>query len=108
MKLTVLARGDRWPPGVSDGLVLPCKCCGRVSHFDYTVDDFTWQRVVPPEWRRYVVCLPCFDALQNAAGYWPEGYLERVQFTGVGHTIILVPQQRIVYTQRGRRKDEAT
>lgn len=49
-----------WPEGISNGLTVPCMWCGRVPVVDYTVDDRTWRRIVPPRLRREVVCIDCF------------------------------------------------
>ncbi|KKM80265.1 hypothetical protein LCGC14_1341700 [marine sediment metagenome] len=82
-----------WPPGVSDGLVLPCAICGLHPKFDFRVTDECWQAVLgKAEYRRGVVCLPCFDRLATEKRLDVSRALIEVQFTGIGKTIILKPQ----------------
>jgi len=82
-----------WPPGVSDGLVLPCSRCGQQPKFDYHVDDEFWREVVPPDERLGVICLPCLDRLVDVLGLGMEvgQHLRQVQFTGCSSTVFLAP-----------------
>lgn len=85
-----------WPEGISDGLTLPCSDCGKHTLFDYHVSDDFWRQWVPnkPE-RLGVICLPCLDARCGGVGL--AGALERVQWTGTSHTIVLHPTFRHEY-----------
>jgi hypothetical protein len=84
-----------WPAGVSDGLSLPCSDCGEVPRFDYRVVEQFWQR-----WGDgpNVVCLPCLD--KRCSGQGLASALEQVQWTGSGHTVVLVPERRYEYGGR--------
>lgn len=90
-------KGDEWPGGISDGLTLPCKLCGRVPEFDYMVSEDMWRELISEEDRRDVICLPCLDRVAVAKGIDFADALERVQFTGRGQTIILTPIQIVDY-----------
>jgi len=84
---------SKWPEGISDGLTLPCALCGVVPKFDFRVTEECWQVVVgDAEYKRGVVCLPCFDRLAVKKHVDVSKALIEVQFTGVGKTIILSPQ----------------
>lgn len=89
-----------WPGGISDGLTLPCRCCGGVVSFDYQVEDAFWLEVVPKGWQRDVLCLRCLDAMATAAKKDISEYLINVQFTGIGKTVILTPE-RVFNHQHG-------
>lgn len=93
-----IASGEEWPAGISDGLVSTCYRCGRRPEFDFTVLDEAWATVVPQEWRAGVVCLPCFDVLGQAMGFDSSRAIQRVQWTGYGHTVVLVPQRVYRYS----------
>ncbi len=80
-----------WPPGVSNGLVLPCSRCGQQSKFDYHVDGDFWRKVVPQDERLGVVCLPCLDLLAEELGMEVGQHLRQVQFTGRSSTVFLAP-----------------
>jgi hypothetical protein len=86
---------DDWPAAVSDGLSLPCSDCGQVPRFDYHVSDEFWRRWVPDDGRLGVVCLPCLD--RRCGGIGLATALERVQWTGIGHTVDLSPIRRFEY-----------
>lgn len=89
--------GEMWPAAISDGLLLPCSCCGLLPHFDYHVDDGFWSLVVPPAFQRDVVCLFCLDKLATSIGADLADHLRDVQFTGVGKTIVLLPVRAYYY-----------
>jgi len=38
-----------------------CKACGRPDKFNFKVPDSQWEAIVPEEFRKRVLCLPCFD-----------------------------------------------
>lgn len=100
------ARGrSRWPEAVSDGLTLPCRVCGRIPDFDYTVTDDGWKAVVPERDRHGVVCLPCFHLMALERGVSTGDVLLSAQFTGDFLTIVLVPTM-IVDHGRSRRPVE--
>ncbi len=106
---------DRWPEGISNGLELPCAICGETSvKFDYLVRDELWEIVIPKQYRRDVVCLPCYDQLATEKGIdWVDG-LKEVQFTGIGKTIGLVPvflhryEYAVTLTRREEKDDTRT
>ncbi len=89
--------GHSWPEGISDGLTLPCCLCQKHTAFDYTIDDACWDRVIADRFRRNVVCLDCFDRLATEQGIDVSQHLLRIQFTGLGKTIVLVPSQVFHY-----------
>ncbi len=81
-----------WPPSISDGLTLPCALCNFLPKFDYHFTEECWQSVVgSAEYRRGVVCLPCFDRMATDKGIDMSEALVEIQFTGIGKTIILKP-----------------
>ncbi len=80
-----------WPAGVSDGLTLPCSRCDQQTKFDYHVDGEFWRKVVPPNERLGVVCLPCLDLLAEGFGMEVGQHLRQVQFTGCSSTVFLAP-----------------
>ena len=85
-----------WPEAVSDGLSLPCSDCGEHPRFDYHVSDAFWDRWVPDRPAHLsVVCLPCLD--KRCGGVGLADALERVQWTGTGHTVVLTPELRHKY-----------
>lgn len=88
---------DKWEPGISDGLTLPCGICDRVPPFDYHVDDAFWNLIVDKLHRRGVICLPCLDKLAVDKGYDISTHLQFVQFTGIGKTIELKPSRIFQY-----------
>lgn len=82
-----------WPGGVSSGLVLQCWVCRIVPKLDYTVEDEVWKQVVPESIRNLVICLECFDKMATRKGVdWIE-HLQKIQLTGIGKTMVLVPQK---------------
>ncbi len=96
-KIIKISNGN-WEPGISDGLTLPCGECGHVPSFDYNVDHETWKLVAGDHPHRLgVICLPCFDKLAVDIGYDISTHLERVQFTGIGKTIVLKPSRLFQY-----------
>ena len=93
---------DKWPEAISDGLILPCQLCGTVPHLDYLVDDEFWTSVVPPSISRGVVCLSCLDRLASDSGMDVAEHLKSIQFTGIGKTIVMLPDRAYYYgTARG-------
>ena len=91
--MTIFSVDDfrEWPPGVSNGLVLPCSRCDQHPKFDYHVDDEFWRKVVPPDEQLGVVCLPCLDRLVDVLGMEVGQHLRQVQFTGCSSTVFLAP-----------------
>lgn len=97
-KITV---SDKWPEAISDGCSLPCSICHKKKvFFDYKVNDNFWQEVAPKEYRLDVICLPCLDKLATKKGLDVASYLESVQFTGIGKTVILLPS-KVYYYEKG-------
>lgn len=80
-----------WPEGISDGLCRPCILCNKTVSFDYTIEDEVWNKIVPFPMAPDVICLPCLDKLGYEKGIRVGLHLERVQFTGTGHTVELKP-----------------
>ena len=89
----------KWPEGISDGLILPCAICKCWVMFDYNVDDAFWSLTVPIHIRRDVVCLPCLDTLASAMGLDIATNLRQVQFTGIGKTIVLLPEKTFYHNE---------
>lgn len=47
-----------------------CKVCGRAQEeVDFIVSKLAWNAVVPDRWRRYAVCLACFDRFADDRGF---------------------------------------
>jgi hypothetical protein len=84
-----------WPEAVSDGVTLACADCGEVPMFDYHVSEGFWRRWVPDDARLGIVCLPCLNG--RCAGQGLAEALERIQWTGTGHTVVLHPTARYEY-----------
>ncbi len=83
---------ENWICGVSDGLTLPCAVCGQGNiKFDYNVTDELWNKVVPKEIKRDVICLPCFSIMVNEKGIKIGEGMVSLQYTGVGETIEFIP-----------------
>jgi hypothetical protein len=96
--VTQIGLSGEWPVAVSDGIDLPCVDCGEIPSFDYRVTDEFWQHHVRDEGRLGVVCLPCLD--RRCAGVGVAEALVFVQFTGIGHTVVLHPVERFEYGGR--------
>lgn len=90
---------DSWPEAISDGVALSCSVCHRQGFFDYHVDDDFWEEVAPKEYKLDVICLPCLDGLATRKGLDVASHLESVQFTGIGKTIVLLPD-RVYYYEK--------
>jgi hypothetical protein len=46
-----------------------CKRCGRAqSEIGFCVSDREWQAVVPARWRRWALCLTCFERFAAEQG----------------------------------------
>ena len=86
-----------WPGGLSDGLTLACAICGEHTNWDYEVSNELWKDVVPDEHQRGVICLDCLDKLAKQNGYFLGNHLIQVQYTGLGETVILKPEESFVY-----------
>lgn len=56
--------------------------CRREDTFDFRLPDEVWDRVVPPQFRKGVVCLPCFDHLAAERGVDYTPYLNLLYFAG--------------------------
>lgn len=88
---------NEWPEAISDGLNLLCPLCNHLPAFDYKVSDSLWETVVPDEYKRGVICLRCLDILASKPGLDVAEHLEFVQFTGIGKTIVLLPDTTYYY-----------
>ncbi len=44
------------------------RCAGRRNCVGFSVDDATWNAVVPESLRDHVVCLECFDEMAQKKG----------------------------------------
>lgn len=87
--MTPVVPDKDWPEGISDGLVTPCRDCGTVPSFDYTVNNREWMRLTRSY--RGVICLPCLDRIGTKVGIDISESLTRVQWTGIGKTVVLEP-----------------
>ena len=83
--------------GVSDGLVLPCAICKKKVYWDYGVKDEIWDKIVPKNLRRGVICLPCLNKMAKEKGIDIAGSIEDVQFTGIDFTIEFIPVNVFYY-----------
>lgn len=92
---------DNWICGVSNGLVLPCAVCGKTHiRWNYTVKDKLWNKIVPENLKRDVICLPCLEKLakkhkENIA----ENIIE-VQYTGNDFTVEFLPSNVFYYNKK--------
>lgn len=59
-----------------------CKACHRPDKFNFHVPDQVWTEVVPPELRRLVVCLDCFDEFARRSGVEYASALSELWFAG--------------------------
>ena len=87
--ITTVTEDDEWPESISDGMELPCAVCGFPTKYDYNVDGEFWRLVVPKEIQPVVVCLTCLDKLAQNMGLSIAEHIERIQYTGIGKTIVL-------------------
>ena len=97
-----------WVSGVPDrSNVFPtrCKICKRTVNFQFYVDDETWKAVVPPYYRRFLICLECTDKLCVEQGIDIAEHLLDVWYCGVDKTILLDPEKEY-YWDTKRRKIE--
>lgn len=100
VQVEIIEKGDDWPEGISDGLTIPCRVCGKMPLFDYHVDDNLWSVLIPSRFRQSVVCLPCLDALGKEKGVHVGEYLRFMQFTGWNHTVVLSPSVAYRFSKR--------
>ena len=59
-----------------------CKVCGRPDIVSFSVDDKTWNKVVPPQFQNRVVCLLCFDSFASVRGVQYVKSLKELFFVG--------------------------
>lgn len=59
-----------------------CKVCGRPDKFDFHVPNRIWAAVVPPKFRKLVVCLACFDDFASVKGIDYSQGIEVLYFAG--------------------------
>ena len=52
-----------WIDALPDKSALPCSICGCRVDFDYIVEDFFWDKIIPQKHKLNVVCLNCLDVL---------------------------------------------
>ena len=69
---------------LADGLVGGCVVCGQQPvPFDFRVEDDIWNAVhMPADWKRDVVCLPCFAEMAGNQGIDIGPHLLVLYFTG--------------------------
>lgn len=84
-------------------LVNRCRNCGSKVPFDYrTNDDFWLSILMPLDWSRDVLCLPCFTEL---AGEDVHDNLYVIYYSGDGRTTPFVPAYALA--QLEEKKDDA-
>jgi len=89
--------------GVSDGLTLPCSNCKKHTKWDYVVTDWLWDKVVPNQWKRDVICFDCFEQmciLVDLQDELPKN-IKSLQFTGKNMTIEFIPANTFKYNKNG-------
>jgi hypothetical protein len=59
-----------------------CKVCDCSDKFDFHVSDELWERVVPREYQKSVVCLDCFDSLAFDKKIDYSGSIDVLHFAG--------------------------
>jgi len=90
----------RWIGGVSQGIILPCRICGKGLTFDFKVNDSFWEQVVDKKDRRNVICLYCLDILSSKKGLDVAKHLIVIQYIGIGKTIELIPTKIYYYDNK--------
>jgi len=78
-----------WIDSLPDKLLLPCSICGCRVDFDYIVDDFLWNEVVPKQHKLNVVCLNCLDVLATEKGENVCEHIKRMFYCGEEKTMTL-------------------
>lgn len=92
-----------WPEGISDGLSIRCKFCGRLPYIDYHIKDEVWKKVISKEYRTGVVCLDCFIDMALRIGVDISNALEELQIvTRQGQTICAYPSVVFHYEENNR------
>jgi len=86
-----------WLEGVSDGLTLPCSICGKHTRYDYKIKDYMWEKVVPSNIKRNVICLSCLDELFQRNKDYVGKYIECLQYTSCNHTTVFSPTSVVIY-----------
>jgi hypothetical protein len=59
-----------------------CNVCHCEEKFNFYVPTQTWKKVVPEEYQKKVVCLPCFDSFAQARNVSYSDAIEELYFAG--------------------------
>jgi len=82
---------ERWPPGISDALSLPCSICGKRTNIDYKASDESWKYITSNKGhgnRLGVICLECFIELLLRHDRCPENCIESIYVIGRSATTV--------------------
>jgi hypothetical protein len=92
--------------GVSDGLTLPCAICGKENiKIDYVVKDEIWDKIVPKEIKRDVVCIECFVKLLNDNNILLGSCIESLQYVNENETVEFIPYNVFVRSYEEETKE---
>lgn len=78
-----------WIDSLPNKLLSSCSICGCRVDFDYTVEDFLWDKVVPKKHKLNVVCLNCLDVLATEKGENVCEHIKKIFYCGEEKTMIL-------------------
>ena len=59
-----------------------CMVCNCTDKFNFYVPDPVWREVVPREYQKKVVCLPCFDELARKKTFDYADSIDVLYFAG--------------------------
>lgn len=94
-----------WPPGISDGLSLPCSICHRHPYIDYHATDPSWNLVTRKHGqgnRLGVICIECFIYLLRKYGKDPARCIESIQVPGRSATAVFDRGRVVVWPRQHR------
>ncbi len=89
---------SNWPPGVSDGLTLPCSNCGKFTNIDFRATPESWSYVT--EFigdKTSVICLDCFTEALNRSDRNPAECIVEIQIIGKGSTLVFRKPELIIW-----------
>ena len=90
-----------WIDALPDKSILHCSICGCRVDFDYIVEDFLWDKVVPKKHKRNVVCLNCLDVLAKEKAENVCEHIKKIFYCGEGKTMTLFHGPTYHYKKQG-------
>jgi hypothetical protein len=61
-----------------------CRVCECADKFDFHVSDEVWERIVPQQFQKSVVCLDCFDDFASEKKIDYSDAIDVLHFAGDG------------------------